>query len=123
MKVTVADYWNIINESVPEILNNKKDFKKKIRYLLLYTEYFRNKRVLGTSELDRGIKMFKDYHRVLDYVQNEVPKSIPKEIHGNYLKRYFYTWAGFYKDNKEYEAQKFLYHLCHSIIKEAKAVG
>ncbi len=120
LKVTIADYWGIINEAVPSILNEKRKFQKEIRYLLLYTEYFKNKDILSTFELTRKINSFKNYKKVMDYIKREVPKFIIKPVHKNYIKRYFYSQAGFYKDMiKEYSSVRFLYDLCHSIVRGA----
>jgi hypothetical protein len=46
-------------------------------------------------------------------------KTIAKHNNKAYLKRYFYTMAGFYKDMLNYESHKYLYSLTHEIIKEA----
>ena len=37
----------------------------------------------------------------------------------SYIKRYFYTQAGYYKDSMNYESQKYLYELTHNVVKRA----
>lgn len=37
LKVTLADYWGVVNEAVPSLLNRKKGFEKVVRFLVLYT--------------------------------------------------------------------------------------
>lgn len=120
LKVTIADYWGIVNEAVPGILNEKRKFQKEIRFLLLYTEYFKNKDILSTFELTRRINSFKNYKEVMDYIKKEVPELVIKPVHKSYIKRFFYTQAGFYKDiTGKYSSGRFLYDLCHNIIKGA----
>ena len=120
LKVTIADYWGIINEAVPAILNEKRKFHKDIRFFLLYTEYFKNKDILSTFELTRKIDSFKNYKKIMDYIKKEVPKFIIKSAHKDYIKRYFYTQAGFYKDVMgKYSNIRFLYDLSHDIIRGA----
>ncbi|MBU0979725.1 MAG: hypothetical protein KJ709_02885 [Nanoarchaeota archaeon] len=117
LKATMADYWTVINEAIPTLLNNKDRFHKDVRFLVLYTEYLRTKEVLDTFELDRMIGTFKDYKEVIRYAEENVPAVIHKSRQKSYLKRYFYTQAGHYKDLRSYPAQNFLYGLAHSIIR------
>lgn len=117
LKVTISDYWSIINEAVPTILNNKNRFHKNIRSLILYTEYFKANYILDTFSLDEEIKKFKNYKEILDYVKKTVPLIINKKIKKSYKKKFFYTQAGAYKDILYYNAQKFLYNLTHEITK------
>jgi hypothetical protein len=119
LRVTMSDYWDIINEAVPTIYNEKRNFRKIIRYLVLYTEYFLKGEVLDTFSLTEAVNNFRDYKDVLEYIKREVPKAIAKHKNRAYLKRYFYTMAGFYKDLLNYESHKYLYDLTHEIIKEA----
>ena len=119
VKITVADYWGIINEAIPTILNQKNKYHKDIRYLILYTEYLINKRVLDTYELTNRIAKFKNYKEILAYAKKEIPKAIIQTVNKNYIKRYFYTQAGFYKDMLDYKSQRYLYELAHGIISEA----
>ncbi len=115
-KVTLSDYWQVINEAVPTLLNQKTKFHKNIRFLALYTEYFKTGKILDTFQLTERINSFKDYRDILGFIKNEVPKILHKHAKPSYLKRFFYTQAGYYKDILYYDAQTFLYQLAHSII-------
>jgi hypothetical protein len=119
LKATAADYWNVINEAVPALFNQKKDFKKEIRFLVLYTEYFANKKILDTYELMKKISCFKNYKSVLNYINENVPEIIRKNLCKSYVKKYFYTSSGMYRDALSYPGIKFLYALSHSIIRGA----
>lgn len=123
LKITIADYWGVINEAVPAILNQKNKFHKDIRFLVLYTDYFKNKRILSTYELRKKIIEFKGYKEILDYANKEAPRVIAQAVHKSYIKRYFYSQAGFYKDMLGYKAQRLLYNLTHRVIKEAVMHG
>ena len=118
LKVTLSDYWQVINEAVPTILNQKNKYHKEIRYLVLYTEFFKNKIVLDTYQLNQKIKEFKNYNSILQYIKENVPDAINKNAKKSYLKKFFYTQAGFYKDIKDqYDAQDILYELTHAITR------
>ncbi len=121
LKVTTADYWQVINEAVPTILNQKDKYHKDVRFLILYTEYFKTDNILDTFELNQKIEKFVDYQEILQYVEKVVPEIIKKKIKKSYLKRFFYTQAGFYKDLLEYKAQKFLYQLTHKITADGQS--
>ncbi|MBS3136820.1 hypothetical protein J4232_00160 [Candidatus Woesearchaeota archaeon] len=41
LKVTLSDYWHVINEGIPTLLNQKSKYHKDVRFLILYTEYFK----------------------------------------------------------------------------------
>ncbi len=123
LKVTVADYWNVINEAVPTILNNKSKFNKKIRDLVLYTEYFSTGDVLDSKELNNKVSKFRDCDKILSYLKEKCPKAVCKAINRSYIKRYFYTQAGFYKETLGYQSHKILYNLTHKIIREAEVSG
>lgn len=112
IKTTIAHYWNIINEIVPEYLNYQN--LKQLRSLILYTEYYKNNHILDSKELYFLTKDLKD---PLGYILKEVPGIMTKIGKFSYLKRFFYTQAGFYKDI-EYDSQKYLYQLTHSITNE-----
>jgi len=117
LKVTISDFWGVINEAIPTLLNQKKRFHKNVRFLLLYTEYFRTGEVLDTFQLDKKIKQFKNFRGILKYVKETVPGIMNTKIKKSYLKRFFYTQAGVYKDILKYDAQKFLYNLAHMITR------
>lgn len=117
LKVTIADYWNVINEAIPTILNEKNKYHKNIRFLVLYTEYFKNNQILDTYKLKKKIQSFKNFKEILKYVKNETPDAINRHTKKSYIKKYFYTQAGHYKGLIEYESQKYLYELSHNIIK------
>ncbi|MEK6940031.1 MAG: hypothetical protein AABX31_04855 [Nanoarchaeota archaeon] len=119
LKVTFSDYWNVINEAVPTLLNEKDKFHKNVRFLILYTEYFRSGKVLDTFELAEKITSFNDYKEILEYVKHELVEIIRKEMKFSYAKRFFYTRAGYYKDLREHDAQSFLYELAHGAVKAA----
>ncbi len=117
LKVTIADYWDVINEAIPTILNEKNKYHKNIRFLILYTEYFKYNRILDTYELRRKIEKFRNFREILDYAKKEIPLTINSHIKKSYIKRYFYTQAGYYKDSLDYKSQRYLYELSHNIVK------
>ena len=117
LKATLSDYWQVINEAIPTLLNQKDKFHKNVRFLVLYTEYFKNGEVLDTFQLNKRINLFKDYIEVMEYIKRELPTIMNKFAKPSYIKRFFYTQAGYYKDILYYDAQRFLYQLAHSIIK------
>ncbi len=119
LKVTIADYWHVINEAIPTLLNQKDKFHKHIRFLILYTEYFKTGEILDTVQLAQKIDQFKDYNDIIKYIRSEVPFLISKNIKGSYAKRFFYTQAGYYKELRDYEAQNILYNLTHQITRNA----
>ena len=65
LKITISDYWNVINEAVPAILNQKNKYHKDIRFLVLYTEYFKSGEILDTISLDKKISEFQNYKDIL----------------------------------------------------------
>jgi len=117
LKVTLADYWHVINEAIPTLLNQKDKFHKDIRFLILYTEYFKTGEILDTFQLNERINFFKNYTEVMDYVKRELSGIINKHAKPSYVKRFFYTQAGHYKELKEYTAQSFLYELTHEVAR------
>ena len=117
LKVTLSDYWHIINEAIPTLLNEKDKFHKNVRFLVLYTEYFKTGEVLDTFQLNKKINYFKDYSEVMKYVKRELPNIINDYAKPSYIKRFFYTQAGYYKELKEYAAQSFLYELTHEVAR------
>ena len=117
LKVTISDYWQVINEAVPTILNQKRAYQKAIRFLVLYTEFFRTGEVLDTFQLDKKIRSFINYKAILEYIKTQTPKAIARNIKKSYLKRFFYTQAGVYKGLRMYDAQDFLYELTHTITR------
>jgi hypothetical protein len=118
VKATISDYWQVINEAVPALLNQKNKFHKTVRFLILYTEYFKTREILDTFQLAKKINSFKSYKEILDYARTEIPDIIKKNITQSYAKRFFYTQAGFYKGIKEeYDAQSFLYELVHEVTR------
>jgi|SRR3989344_3071486 len=116
LKVTFSDYWNVINEAIPTLMNEKDKFHKKVRFLILYTEYFRTGEVLDTFQLSQKINQFENYQEILDYVKNELAEIVKENVKLSYAKRFFYTQAGNYKDLLEYNAQSFLYGLAHDAV-------
>ena len=115
LKITISDYWNVINEAVPVLLNQKNKYHKDIRFLILYTEYFKTNNILDTYQLNKKIEEFKNYKEILKYIKEQAPEIIKGKIKKSYLKKFFYTQAGFYKDLIGYNAQRFLYNLTHLI--------
>jgi hypothetical protein len=115
-RVTIADYWSIINETIPTLINEKESFHKTIRSLILYTEYLKNKKILGSFELNKLVYSFKNYTQVLNYIKEEAPIAIHSQVEQSYIKRYFYSQAGFHKENIKYAGQKDLYDISHAII-------
>ncbi|NQV91691.1 hypothetical protein HQ489_04415 [Candidatus Woesearchaeota archaeon] len=116
LKVTISDYWFVINEAVPTIMNEKQKFRKEIRMLMLYMEYFQNNNILDTFYLKQKINSFKDYKEVLTYIKENVPQTIQNKRKKSYLKRFFYDQKGGYKDLLYYDSIKLLYDLAHKII-------
>ena len=119
LKTTMSDYWNVINEAVPTIMNRKDRYHKDVRFLVLYTEYFRNRAILDSFQLDKKIKGFKDHQDILQYIRDNAPEAMKKNTRISYIRRFFYTQAGYYRGLKEYAAQSFLYALAHSITRGA----
>lgn len=117
LKVTLSDYWQVINETIPTLLNEKKVFHKNIRALVLYTEYFKTSDILDTFQLNKKINSFRNYREVMEYVKQEVPTIMAKQAQFSYIKRFFYTQAAAYKGLLYYDAQKYLYELTHAIIR------
>jgi len=99
------------------LLNEKDKFHKNVRFLVLYTEYFKTGEVLDTFQLNKKINYFKDYSEVMKYVKRELPNIINDYAKPSYIKRFFYTQAGYYKELKEYAAQSFLYELTHEVAR------
>lgn len=119
LKITLSDYWQVINEAIPTLLNEKNKFHKNVRFLILYTEYFKTGEVLDTFQLNKKISTFKDYNEIMDYIRNEFPETVKKYAKPSYLRRFFYTQAGHYKDILYYDAQNFLYGLAHQAVRGA----
>jgi len=119
LKATLADYWHVVNEAVPTLLNEKTKFHKNVRSLILYTEYFNTGEILDTFQLNEKIKEFQSYQKILSYIKENVPKIMTEKAKESYLKRFFYTQAGYYKDLRNYNAQDFLYNLSHEVTKVA----
>ncbi len=117
LKVTLSDYWQVINEAIPTLLNQKNKYHKDVRFLILYTEYFKTGEILDTFQLNKRINQFKDYTEIIKYIKTEVPLIIGKHARPSYAKRFFYTQAGYYKDLLAYKAQSFLYELTHEAVK------
>lgn len=115
LKVTITDYWNVINETIPAIFNKKKDFLKEIRSLVMYTEYFRTGCILDSYELTEKIKSFQNYQQIIAYIKENVPLVIKNQLKSSYLKKFFYTQSGHYKKSKEYSSQQFLYQLSREV--------
>ena len=117
LKVTISDYWHVINEAIPALLNRKNKFHKDIRFLILYTEYFKNGNVLDTFQLNQFLENISSYKEIFEYVKKNIPAAINMHSRKSYIRRFFYTQAGFYKDSLNYESQSFLYDLAHLITR------
>ena len=100
-----------------QLLNQRNKYHKDVRFLILYTEYFKNGEILDTFQLTQKINSFKNYAEIMEYVKTEVPPIIAKHAKLSYAKRFFYTQAGYYKELLGYKAQRFLYELTHEIAK------
>ncbi len=118
LKVTLTDYWRVINEAIPTLLNQKEKYSKEIRSLILYSEYFKSKEILDTFQLSQKINQFQSYREVLTFVETEIPTILAQNNTKSYLKKFSYTQAGYYQEHQEYPAQEFLYQLTHLIAKE-----
>jgi hypothetical protein len=119
LRATVADYWGIINETVPTLINEKENFRKAIRSLILYTEYLEHNKILDSFELRTMIHSFKTYEAVMEYIKVHAPIAIKNRAKEGYIKRFFYTQAGFHKQHIEYAGQKHLYDISHAIAQTA----
>lgn len=119
LKVTLSDYWQVINEAIPTILNQKDKYHKHIRSLVLYTEYFKSGEVLDTFQLKEKINEFKEFQEILKYAKEEVSKAIGRNAKRSYARKFFYTQTGYYRDLREYKAQSFLYDLAHEAVRVA----
>ena len=117
LKVTISDYWQVVNEAVPTLFNQKNKYHKDVRFLILYTEYFRTGEILDTFQLDKKINSFRTYKDILGYIKEIVPSVITNQRKKSYIKRFFYTQAGYYKNIRHYSAQQFLYDITHSITR------
>ncbi len=117
LKVTLSDYWHVVNEAIPTLLNEKDTFHKNVRFLILYTEYFKTGDILDTFQLNEKINSFKNYTTVMNYIKQELPLIMNKHAKPSYIKRFFYTQAGYYKKLLEYKAQSFLYELTHAVAR------
>lgn len=117
LKVTLSDYWSVVNEAIPTLLNQKDKFHKSIRFLVLYTEYFKTGEILDTFQLNEKINSFQTPQEIFEYVKIQLPALINKLAKLSYIKRFFYTQAGYYKELREYKAQNFLYSLTHEIAR------
>ncbi len=117
LKVTLSDYWSVINEVIPTLLNQKNKFHKNVRFLVLYTQYFKTGELLDTFQLNERISSFKNYKEIMTYITQELPSIINKNAKPSYVKRFFYTQAGYYKELQEYGAQHFLYDLTKEITR------
>jgi hypothetical protein len=122
LRATISDCWDVVNEAVPAVFN-EKNFKKDIRNLVLYTEYFLNGIVLDSYGLSEKVDEFSSRKQVLFYLANSLPKAILRTVGKDYVKRFFYTQAGVYKETLNYESHKYLYDLSHMIIKETCVNG
>ena len=117
LKVTLADYWEVIAAAVPMLLNQKNAYRKEVRFLILYTEYFRTGKVLDSFQLDQKIRSFGNYRDILSYIGENTPKIMLRNGTRSYLMRFFYTQAGTYRDLRGYAAQDFLYNLAHQVTR------
>src|SRR3989344_3496002 len=50
LRVTLSDYWQVINEAIPTLLNEKDKFHKNVRFLVLYTEYFKTGEIFSIKD-------------------------------------------------------------------------
>ncbi len=117
LKVTLSDYWHVINEAIPTLLNQKQTYQKEIRFLVLYTEYFKTGEILDTFQLTQRINEFKRYTDVMEYIKRESTLIMHKHAKPTYIKRFLYTQAAAYKELLHYDAQNFLYELTHVITR------
>ena len=117
IKATISDYWGVVNGAVPTLLNKKNRYHKDVRFLVLYTEYFKTGEILDTFQLDKKINSFRNYQDVLKYIKENAPIVINKQRKKSYLRRFFYTRAAHYKPLQGYSAQSFLYALTHLITR------
>jgi hypothetical protein len=102
LKVTITNYWEWINETIPMAYNFPKIIKKESRSVVLYTEYLKTGKILSSKELNEECEKVKDLRKFLEYININVPFVINKHAKKSYIKRYFYNYSKFYKDNMQY---------------------
>jgi hypothetical protein len=117
LKVTAADYWSVINEAVPTIMNSKENLLKEARNVTLYTEYLKTSNVLDSYNLKKKAEELGTKAKILAYIKRETPNIFRKKLKKSYILRAFYTYSGLYRRISGYSAQRFLYNLAHSIIR------
>ncbi|MBU0756862.1 MAG: hypothetical protein KKF44_02250, partial [Nanoarchaeota archaeon] len=61
----------------------------------------------------------KDYRKALEFIKENIPEIISMNMKKSYAKRFFYTMAGFYKDDMGYDSLTYLYELSHKILRIA----
>jgi len=115
VKVSMSDYWGVINDTVPSVMNRMR-LQKSIRSLIVYTEYLKSGHTLDSYHLRKHIEKFKGKNKVLEYLKMNVPVIIRKMNKKSYIKRFFYTQSGFYEGFAEYDAQVFLKELAISVV-------
>ena len=57
------------------------------------------------------------YQDVLEYIKMHALIAVKNKAKEGYIKRYFYTQAGFHKHNIAYAGQKVLYHISRAIAR------
>ncbi len=117
LKVSVSEYWEIINETMADIKNKKMNFSKEIRALILYTFYLNTNKVMDSFDLIKASNRLNTIKKVEDYIKKNAPTGISKNVNQSYIERFFYTAASQYKDLFEYAGMKDMYNLTHLIIK------
>jgi len=121
IKVSVKEYWEIVNETLADVKNMKKGFAKEIRNLLVYTEFLNFDIILDSFDVIKKSKKLDTINKVQNYVNNNVANGIVKKVNQSYIKRFFYTQASIYKGMFEYKGMKEMYALTHAIIKNGNA--
>jgi len=115
LRVTITNYWDHINETVPNVMNDRA-FRKNIRSLVLYTEFLKSGKILDSKELRNASKKLKNKNEVYKFIFSKTPKVIRKHLKKSYINRFFYTLSGFYEGFSDDEAQDFLRKVALQVI-------
>jgi len=117
LRATISDFWSLVNEAVPEMMNKPGSFRKKARQLVLYLAFFRDECILDSYELSKTLESLPSSACLLDSIRHELPQIINHRSEKSYIRRFFYTQAGYYKGSSEYKSQKYLYELAHEVAR------
>jgi len=116
LKTSIKEYWDIVNESLADARNKKKNFSKQIRSLILYTHYLVEDEILDSYDLIRISRKLNTVKKIENYMEENAPKGIARNSKKSYIQRFFYSFASRYKDLLDYKGMEKMYDLTHKII-------